>query len=101
MSYPYVRQATMNQYAADYIELRPQSGAATLHLRFSGDSTVRIVPNSPIAGGTEWWSNRGDEMDSTLTHPFDLSHVQHATLQYDVWTDIENGFDYGYVDVST
>src|SRR5581483_11060311 len=95
-SYPYSRRATINQYAADYIELRPSGSSSTLHLRFSGDPTVRIVPNTPIQSGMEWWSNRGDELDSTLTHPFNLSRVRHATLQYDIWTDVEKDFDYGY-----
>jgi len=99
--YPYTHQGQLNQFSTEYVELKPSSShASTLHIRFTGDPTVRIVPNTPVQGGSEWWSNRGDEMDSTLTHAFDLSHVRKATLQYDVWYDIEKDFDYGYVEVS-
>ncbi|SRR5579883_490199 len=98
-SYPFSHRGTVNQFATDYVELKP-AGASTLHLQFSGDPTVKIVNNTPL-GATEWWSNRGDELDSTLTRSFDLSHVQHATLQYDIWYDVERDFDYGYVEVST
>ncbi len=98
--YPYTRRARVNQFATDYVELQP-SGASTLHLSFSGDPTVPIVANTPIQGNMEWWSNRGDEMDSTLTRTLDLRHVRHATLQYDIWYAVEQDFDYGYVEVST
>ncbi len=98
--YPYTHQGRLNQFASEYVELKPSDGATTLHLHFTGDPTVSVVPNSPVQGGSEWWSNRGDEMDSTLTRAFDLRHVRTATLQYDVWYDIEKDFDYGYVEVS-
>src|SRR5919199_496424 len=98
--YPFTRRARVNQFATNYVELTP-GHAATLHLQFKGDSTVRIVPNTPLQGGLEWWSNRGDEMDSTLTRALDLRHVRHATLQYDIWYAVEKDFDYGYVEVST
>src|SRR5579883_2388532 len=97
--YPYTRRARVNQFATDYVELQP-SGASTLRLRFSGDPTVPIVANTPIQGTMEWWSNRGDEMDSTLTRTFDLRRARHATLQYDIWYAVEQDFDYGYVEVS-
>jgi hypothetical protein len=98
--YPFTRHAQVNQYATDYVALKP-GGTSTLHLQFRGDPTVPIVPNTPIQGGMEWWSNRGDEMDSTLTRALDLRHVRHATLQYDIWYAVEKDFDYGYLEVST
>jgi hypothetical protein len=99
-AYPFTHRGTVNQFATDYVELKP-AGASTLHLQFSGDPTVKIVNNTPLGATTEWWSNRGDELDSTLTRSFDLSKVGHATLKYDAWYDIERDFDYGYVEVST
>lgn len=99
--YPYTHQGHLNQFASEYVELKPSgSGASTLRLRFDGDPTVSVVPNSPVQGGGEWWSNRGDEMDSTLTRSFDLRRVRKATLQYDIWYEVEQDFDYGYVEVS-
>jgi immune inhibitor A len=102
-AYPYTRRATVHQFATDYVEVRPATapGTATVRLRFAGDPTVRIVPNTPPGGGTEWWSNRGDEMDNTLTRALDLTRVRHATLRYDMWYDVEKDFDYGYVEAST
>jgi bacillopeptidase F (M6 metalloprotease family) len=47
-----------------------------------------------------WWSNRGDGSDMRLTRTVDLRGVDHATLQYSTWYDIEDGFDYAYVEAS-
>src|SRR5919199_1802804 len=56
-SYPFVRRARVNQFATNYVELTP-GRASTLHVQFRGDSTVHIVPNTPLQDGLEWWSNR-------------------------------------------
>ena len=44
-----------------------------------------------------WWSNRGDAVDATLTRAFDLTGVSQASLAFDLWFDIEEGFDFAYV----
>src|SRR5205814_1768783 len=49
-----------------------------------------------------WWSNRADGVDDTLTlPPLDLRNVRHATLRYQAWYDLEQDYDYAYVEVST
>ena len=52
-------------------------------------------------GAYSWWSNRGDHSDSTLTRAFDLSDAKSATLKFSTWYDIEDGWDYAYVEAST
>lgn len=100
-TFPYTRTQRVHQYAADYLELKPTAGQP-LRLQFKGDTTVPIISNTPIsAGGTEWWSNRGDELNSTLTRQFNLTKVHHATLRYDAWYNVERDFDYVYVEAST
>ena len=98
-SYPYTYNGHVNQFATNYVELKP-NGARSLTVRFAGDPTVGLVPNAPVQGNSEWWSNRGDELDSTLTRAFDLSRARRATLRYDLWYNVEKDFDYGYVEVS-
>ena len=48
-----------------------------------------------------WWSNRSDDSNTTLTRAFDLSGVSEATLEFWAWYDIEEDWDYAYVEVST
>ena len=97
-SYPAQGAGNVNQYGTDYIELGPS--AQDLQVEFSGQATTRLVPNAAHSGSYQWWSNRGDNSDMTLTRAFDLRGLSRATLQAWVWYDIEDGWDYAYVEVS-
>jgi hypothetical protein len=90
---------TVHQYGADYIEL--QAGQGDMVVNFTGSTAVRLVNNEAHSGSYQWWSNRGDESDSTLTRAFDLTGLEQATLQAWLWYDIEDDYDYAYVEVST
>lgn len=96
-SYPVTTQAQVNQYGADYIELR---GSGALDITFEGQQTIGLVDAKP-QGVHSWWSNRGDQSNSTLTRAFDLRAVKSATLTFSAWYDIEDGWDYAYVEAST
>jgi len=98
-SYPGSRASVVNQYAADYVELRP--GRGDLNIEFAGSTEVRLVDNEPHSGQYEWWSNRGDVSNMTLTREFDLGELDAATLEFWTWYDIEDDYDYAYVEVST
>jgi immune inhibitor A len=97
-SYPVQRESTVHQYAADYIQLK---GNSDLQIDFQGDQQARLVPTDAHSGQYAWWSNRGDDSDATLTRSFDLRSVDRATLQAWMWYDIEEDWDYGYVEAST
>ncbi|HAL62772.1 MAG TPA: hypothetical protein DCP08_10255 [Chloroflexi bacterium] len=96
--YPVERQETVHQYAADYIAFQPQRD---LKIDFQGATWVKVMDNEPHSGRYQWWSNRSDESDMTLTRAFDLSGVESATLEFWTWYDIEENWDYAYVEVST
>lgn len=98
LDYPVDLESTVHQYAADYIALE---GQGTLTIEFTGTTQVKVVPNEPHSGVYQWWSNRGDDSDMTLTRTFDLSDVDQATLQFWTWYDIEEDWDFAYVEVST
>lgn len=97
--YPVERTGTVYQYAADYIELKPEEGDVIV--AFSGATEAKLVANEPHSGRRYWWSNRGDSSDATLTRAFDLSGLSQATLECWLWFDIEEDFDYAYIEVST
>lgn len=92
------QSGVVHQYAADYLGLNPP--IADFSVEFDGADTVKVVPNDAYSGEMQWWSNRGDVMDTSLTRRFDLSQVQKATLQFSTWFDIEESFDFAYVMVS-
>ena len=92
------REGTLAQFSTRYFDLRPGDGAA--RIRFEGQPTVRQTATDCRSGGRCWWSNRGDSVDTTLTREFDLTGLESATLEFWAWFDIEEGWDYAYVQVS-
>ncbi|MFQ6100799.1 MAG: hypothetical protein ACE5OS_06140 [Anaerolineae bacterium] len=96
--YPVSENSTVHQYGTDYIELH---GQRPLVLRFTGSTRIGLVDTTAHSGRYVWWSNRGDDSDMTLTRAFDLSDVSEATLEFWAWYDIEEDWDYAYVEVST
>ncbi len=94
---PVTRENTVSQYGVDYVEI---DTTAPISLTFSGDITASVVNNSAHSGNFQWYSNRGDDSDMTLTRAVDLRSVQKATLNYWVWFDIEEDWDYAYVEIS-
>lgn len=96
-AYPVERATEVRQYGADYVELK---GHGDLLVTFEGSSQVKLTANEPYSGSHQWWSNRGDDSNMTLTRRFDLSGLESATLEFWVWYDIERHWDYAYVEVS-
>ena len=99
-SFPYLAGGNVNQYASDYYRFLP-GDAATLDVKLAVPNTVQLIPVNAASGSWMWYSNRGDNSDMTLTHTFDLSGVEQAALSYRAWYDIEDGWDYAYLMVSS
>ena len=90
-------QASVHQFGSDYIQLQ---GNSSVTLTFTGTQQVKLLGTDPYDGQTVMWSNRGDDMDTRLTRAFDLSGLETATLDYQIWYDIEEDWDYAYLEVS-
>ncbi len=89
---------TVKQYGVDYIQFNC-SGDYTL--RFEGSTLARLLPEDPYSGSYAFWSNKGDESDMTLTHQFDLDDASGPiTLTFRTWYDLEEDYDYLYLEVS-
>ncbi len=89
-------QSSLPQYANEYVRLELPASSSTLY--FEGNSAAAILPVDAREGC--WWSNNGDDIDSTLTAYADLRDVDWATLDYQVWHAIEENWDYAYLEVS-
>ena len=89
--------ATIPQYAPEYIRIDPANGP--LHLTFTAPSENQLLPVDVGPEGC-WWSNTGDSIDATLTRELDLSVAGRSTLEYQVWFDLEEDWDYTYLEVS-
>jgi len=96
--YPVSESSTVHQHGTDYLELR---GERPLTFHFTGSTQIGLVDTTAHSGRYVWWSNRGDDSDMILTRAFDLSDVSQATLQFWTWYDLEEDWDYAYVEAST
>ncbi len=86
-----------SQFGANYYELRLKGD---VRISFQGTPQVKVIPNDAASGTFQWWSNMGDDIDSTLTREFNLSGLSKATLIFKTWFEIEKDWDYAYAEVS-
>ena len=85
------------QYAVEYVKL--DSFDESLELQFSAPAENDLLPTEVDSRGC-WWGNSGDSISSTLTRPVDLTGLDRATLSYQVWFELEEDWDYGYLEIS-
>jgi immune inhibitor A len=88
----------VSQFGFDYYAI---GCTGTFTVYFSGQTMQKVLPVDPQAGHYYVWGNRGDKSDMTMTRSFDLPAGKDATLEFDMWYDIEEDWDYAYVEVST
>ena len=91
-------QEQLPPYGAHYYELR---SGDTVDVTFNGSTLAQLTPVDPPSGEYTWYSNRGDQSEFTLTNSFDLSTLDSATLEYKIWYELEEFYDFAYVEVST
>jgi immune inhibitor A len=94
---PPLREGQVHQFASDYIRL---TGSSPVTMVFAGTRQVPLLDTTPHDGEWFWWSNSGDDIDTTLTRAFDLRSVESATLDAWLWYEIEEDWDYAYLEVS-
>lgn len=61
---------------------------------------VEVLNRAGSGGG--WWSGSENNLDHRIWREFDLSQVgEHPVFSFDAYWDLESGWDYGYVEIST
>ncbi|MFS0776600.1 immune inhibitor A domain-containing protein [Neobacillus sp. 3P2-tot-E-2] len=56
--------------------------------------------NTPAAGTLQYWGGQADEIDSKMVTTVDLTGKSSASLTFDAWYDIEEQWDFAFVQVS-
>jgi hypothetical protein len=88
----------INQLGTHYVEL-DLSGPTTIS--FAGDTVVELSSDPPRSGEQMWFVPPMDELDARLTASVDLSQLSQATLNFWAWYDLEEDFDFAYINIST
>lgn len=96
-SFPATFGESVGQYAVDYYAIE---GDGQVSIRFNGSALVPLIDTMPASGQWMWLSNRANYSHATLTRKVDLTGVDAASLDYQVYHDIESGYDFAYVFVS-
>ena len=90
---------SVNQYGIDYIGITC-TGDHTL--TFTGSTLSSLLPTEVYSGKYAFWSNLGNESDMTLTREFDLTNISGPiNISYWTWYDLEEDYDYVYLEAST
>jgi immune inhibitor A len=61
---------------------------------------IQVAIPNPLETGNAWWCDLGDMIYHTLTHDFDLTGATAPVFSFASYWSIEEGWDYGYVEVS-
>ena len=99
--YPAIVRADAHQYGVDYYPLQNLETYSQVHVSLDALPTIPLIDTAPSSGQWLWYSQRGDSSSTTLTRAFDLSTVSSAMLEYNVWYDLEDDWDYAYLQIST
>lgn len=93
---------SVNQYGTQYYELVALE-PAEFTLTFTGSPTTPRLPLSEANDPQNnfYWSGDDRGVDHTLTRSFDLSDVDEATLEFDVWYELAPSWSYAYLMIST
>ena len=98
-SFPATHDSRLPQYSTDYIAVDVR-GADKLLLRLNQHAEARLVNEATPDGDHFYYAVTSDDANSSLTRAFDLSEIKSAWLEFQVWYDLEEDYEYGYVTVS-
>jgi hypothetical protein len=89
---------TVNQFGTDFIEISCESD---YEISVQWNRDIPVLSENPKSGTYYYWSNAGDESGMRLSREFDLTEISGPVkLSYWTWYDIEEDYDYLYVNIS-
>ncbi len=84
-------------FGVDYVAL---DLPGEIVLSFAGDTAVPLSSSPPPEGRCYWLAPPMNDTAAYLAGTFDLTGLRQATLTFDVWFDLEPGWDWAYVTIS-
>ena len=88
--------ATLKLGPHEYNSAKNQAAVVQLPNR-----TKTFEYGKPFAGANQWWSSKGDNLDTSMTRSIDLTGKTSASVTLKARYDIEQDFDYLYAQAST
>ncbi len=78
-------------------ERKPLKGKQALIVELPEKEVTREVV-APAQGASQWWSGSGNGLENTLTRTVDLTGAESAALELTGWWEIEEDYDFLYVE---
>ena len=97
--FPTSLSGSLPQYSTDYVAVNVR-GASALKLNLSQAPEARLIGVEPYEGDFFYYAAVKDGGSSRLTTKIDLRAVREAAMEYRVWYDLAEHYEYGYVEVS-
>jgi hypothetical protein len=88
------------QLGTNYVGLRATT-ATSFSVFFTGQESVARLPMPAGEEGNHfYWSGDAVNRDTAMTRTVDLTGVKSASLTFDAWYNLADGWNYAYVEVS-
>ena len=98
-AFPALHTSSIPQYSSDYYAVDVR-GADKLRLKLTQAPEAYLISTSPYEGDFFNYAVTADAGDSRLTRQIDLRNAPRAWLEFAAWYDLEDGKDYGLIQVS-
>ena len=97
--FPALHSGSLPQYSSDYLEVDVR-GADKLWLRLTQAHEANLTNATRYEGDHFYFAVTADLSSSRLTREIDLNTHRSAWLEFRVWYDLKEHYEYGYVEVS-
>jgi len=89
-----LQRGTVEPWGAYYVAYK--GSEPSMLFTFDGNDREGVAP---VSGTLEWFGGTGNGLNNTLSRSMDLTGK--TTLSFKTWYDIEENWDYGYVEASS
>ena len=94
---PFNETLSAEQFSVQYVDL-DISGMA--NITFAADTYVTLTTPPPSGSDTIWYVPALNDTHAQIISTYDLTNQSQATLTFDTWYDLEEDYDFAYVEIS-
>ena len=99
-TFPALHSGSLPQFSSDYLAVDVR-GADKLALRLTQAPEAHLINSAPYEGDHFYYAVTADASDSRLTRRIYLVTFGEAWLEYRIWFDLKEIYEFAYIEVST
>ncbi len=94
---PFSETLNAEQFSTHYIDL---DTTGMTNITFAADTHVTLTTPPPSGSDTIWYVPALNDTHAQIITAYDLTNQSQATLTFDTWYDLEEDYDFAYVEIS-